>query len=274
MSESLPSLESPYPVPDDVIAAYRADGHCVLRGVASPTEIAAWRPVIEDVALAHSTESRPLDERDTYSKAFLQIQNLWCVDERIRRFSLAGRFGQIAADLLGVDAVRMYHDQALFKEAAGGRTPYHQDQYYFPLSSDAVVTMWMPLVSVTEEIGSMTFASGSHRLGYLGEFEISDESDAVFEALVAERSLPLTTHGALAPGDATFHAGWTLHCAPPNPTGRMRAVMTVIYFADGLRGIEPEHEWHRKDYAKWLPDVAPGSLAAGRLNPVVWRRPS
>ncbi len=43
----------------------------------------------------------------------------------------------------------------------------------------------------------------------------------------------------MSAGDATFHAGWTLHGAPPNLTGTLRSVMTVIYFADGLRAVEP-----------------------------------
>src|SRR5207249_11996994 len=55
----------------------------------------------------------------------------------------------------------LYHDQALFKEAGGGRTPWHQDMYYWPLDTDRTITMWMPLVDVPAEVGSMLFASGS-----------------------------------------------------------------------------------------------------------------
>ena len=37
--------------------------------------------------------------------------------------------------------------------------------------------MWMPLTAVTPEMGSLVYASGSHKLGYLGEFEASEESE-------------------------------------------------------------------------------------------------
>ena len=63
-------------------------------------------------------------------------------------------------------------------QAGGGATPWHQDQYYWPLSTDQTITMWMPLVDVPSSVGTMTFASGSHRLGFLGSYAISDESEA------------------------------------------------------------------------------------------------
>ncbi len=270
--DALPGLEDEFPLDAGVVEGFDARGHAVVRGLASTEEVAAYRPVIEAAALAHSRETRPLDERDTYGKAFLQVPNLWRRDQGVARFVLARRFAKAAADLLGVDGVRVYHDQALFKEAGGGRTPFHQDQYYWPLDGDRTITMWMPLVDVTAEIGSMTFASGSHRLGFLGEYAISDESEAAFQTMIADRGLPLDTHGAMAAGDATFHAGWTLHGAPPNPTGVLRAVMTVIYFADGLRAVEPDTPARAFDLTVWLRGVEPGQLAAGELNPLAYTR--
>lgn len=266
----LPSLDARRALPVGTVEAYRRDGHAVVHGLATTAEIDAYRPVIETAALGHSRERRPLEDRDTYGRAFLQVPNLWAVDDAIRRFVFARRFAAVAAELMGVPAVRLYHDQALFKEGGGGRTPWHQDQYYWPLDTDNTITMWMPLVDVTEDIGgSMRFVSGSHRLGYLGEYEISDESDRAFERMLAEHGLPVDTHGPLPVGSATFHAGWTLHAAAENPTLTMRSVMTVIYFADGARVVEPEHEWRANDLRKWLPGLAPGDLAASELNPVL-----
>lgn len=266
----LPLLESIYDVPDDVARSFRADGHTSFRGVCSREEIEAFAPVIRDAALADSGETRPLNERDTYAKAFLQIENLWERHDAVRRFVFAPRFAAIAAALLGVEAVRLYHDQALFKEAGGGHTPWHQDQYYWPLDTDSTITMWMPLVDVPPEIGSMTFVSGSHQIGHRSNLAISDESDEAFAAMIAERRLHTFTHGAMAAGDATFHAGWTLHAAPPNPTGILRAVMTIIYFADGARVTPPKHDFQERDRRNWLGGVEPGDLAASSKNPVLW----
>jgi ectoine hydroxylase-related dioxygenase (phytanoyl-CoA dioxygenase family) len=264
---NLPDLVGSYNMPGERVAEFREKGHTVLRGVASPEEIATYRPVIEAAVQEHGRETRPLEERDTYAKAFLQVPNLWRRDENVKRFVCSSRFAKIAADLLGVDGVRLYHDQALFKEAGGGQTPWHQDQYYWPIESDKTITMWIPLVDVPPEIGSMTFVSGSQRLGYLGSFPISDESNRAFEALIKERRLTPETHGTLVAGDATFHTGWILHSAPPNPTGTLRAVMTVIYYADGLRVAEPQNDGQRFDLSVWFRGLEPGDLAASERNP-------
>lgn len=256
-----------------VIESFRRDGHCVVRGLASADEVAAVRPAIEEAAGRRTAGVAPLEERDTYGKAFLQATNVWRLDEAVREFVFDPRFARAAAELMGVDGVRLYHDQALIKEPGGGPTPWHQDQRYWPLDTPGTVTMWMPLTDVGPEVGSMTFASGSHLLGDFGVPGISDESEAQFAAIVRRRGLPEDSHGALAAGDATFHAGWTLHRAGDNPTSAPRPVITVIYYADGARVSEPADDYQRFDLAMWLKGSAPGERAEGEHNPRLWRRP-
>jgi len=270
--DNLPDLSADYALSAEQIENYRRDGHVLLRGVASQEEIAAYRPVLQAAVERYRTETRPMEERDTYGKAFLQITNLWENDEAVRRFVFARRFARIAAELMGVDGVRLYHDQALFKEPGGGHTPWHQDQYYWPLDTNHTITMWMALVDVAPEMGPMTFASGSHREGFLGHTEISDESEERFRRFVAERGFPLHPCGAMQAGDATFHSGWTLHRAPGNSTDRMRAAMTIIYFADGVRLLEPDNKNRVADLERWHPGQKPGELAASPLNPLLYRR--
>lgn len=263
----LPDLSSPYALSSAQIASFQQNGHVLLRGVAP--EIGAYRPFIKEAALRYNTEKRALQERNTYGKAFLQITNLWQRDEGVRRYVLAQRFAQIAADLMGVERVRIYHDQALFKEAGGGPTPWHQDQYYWPLDTTNTITMWMPLVDVSPSMGPMTFASGSHQKGFLGKYAISDESQAVFACMVEEHGLTLTPGQDMVAGDATFHYGWTLHNAPGNMTEKMREVMTIIYFADGAHVVEPTNPDQENDTRGWFPGLKPGDLAASVLNPVI-----
>jgi ectoine hydroxylase-related dioxygenase (phytanoyl-CoA dioxygenase family) len=263
------TIAEPYDLDDSTAERFRRDGHVVLGGVASRAEIDEYRPSIERGATTLRLETRPLDERDTYGRAFLQSCNLWRVEPTVERFVRARRFGRLAAALLGAERERIYHDQALFKEPGGSRTPWHQDEFYWPLDTERTVTMWMPLHDVTPEMGLMSFADGSHRLGDLRGREISDRSDAEFAALVAEQDLHVSETPALAAGDASFHAGWTLHCAGANATEQVREAFTIIFFADGARLREPRNAFERFDAAVWLPGVEVGEPAAGEINPVV-----
>lgn len=266
----LPKLTSEYPVTPAQRAQFARDGHIVLPAVMSREEAAAYRPHLTEAVRRFNTETRPLSERDTYGRAFLQVMNLWVQSEAVRRYTLARRFAQIAADLLGVPGVRIYHDQALYKEPGGGHTPWHQDQYYWPLDTNNTLTLWMPLIDITEEMGSLIFASGSGSEGYLGKLPISDESDELFNRFIAERGYTRTSNGDMRAGDASFHNGWVIHSAPGNAGTVTREVMTVIYFADGARVIEPDNKNRVRDLASWLPGLRPGDLAASEINPLVY----
>jgi ectoine hydroxylase-related dioxygenase (phytanoyl-CoA dioxygenase family) len=259
-----------YPLDDATVGSFRARGHAVVKGLASAEELADVGPTIVEQGTARAWDTRPLEERGTYGKAFLQSFNLHRTDERIRTFVFAPRFAEVAARFLGVDGVRLYHDQGLFKEPGGGPTPWHQDGYYWPLDSDRMITMWMPLVDVPPEVGTMTFASGSHLLADLRSTRISDESQAFFADTLCDLGLDLETHGPLAAGDATFHAGWVVHSAPGNPTDRMRPVMTVIY-VDAAACVSTEiTDGQKLDHEVWLGGLPPGSPLDDERNPVLW----
>lgn len=270
--DALPELSGTYSLSEQDISRFRRGGFVVIDGVASPEEIAAYRPAILEARERHGQQAAPLDRRDTYGKAFLKGLNLWTSDERVRRFVLSSRFARIAADLLGVDGVRIYHDQALLKEPGGGITPWHQDQHYWPLDTSNTLTMWMPLVDVTAEMGTMRFACGSHLEGYLGEAPIGDESETRFHDYIHARGYRTEQVPFLGAGDASFHYGWTLHGAPGNRTRQTREVMTVIWFADGARVLAPDNANRQRDLQRWLAGTLPGEPAAGPLNPLVFKR--
>jgi ectoine hydroxylase-related dioxygenase (phytanoyl-CoA dioxygenase family) len=242
-------------------------GHVVLRCVTN--EITKYRCGIADSVQRLSSETRPIEDRSTYDKAFLQVTNLWTKDEAVRRFVFEKRFAQIAAELLGVEKVRLYHDQALFKEPGGGHTPWHQDKFYWPLDTDKMITMWMPLVDVSEEMGLVRFASGSHVDGPVENVEISDESEEIFSRYISEKEFRIDGPANMTAGDATFHLGWTIHSAGPNLSTQMREVMTVIYFADGARITEPASAAQQADLDAWFPGQRPGDIAGSHLNPVM-----
>jgi len=251
------------------INEFREKGHTLIHEVVTREEVAIYRPIIVNAAERYNTEKRNLQDRDTYGKAFLQIMNLWRVDAEVKQFVMAKRFAKIAAELLGVENVRIYHDQALFKEAGGGPTPWHQDQYYWPIDTHNTVTMWMPLMDIDINMGMLTFASGSFTKGAVFDFEISDESESLFDKYVADNQFDITRAEVMAAGDATWHRGFTIHKAPGNYSDTMREVMTIIYVADGARVSAPKNQWQHNDLEKWLMNKPVGELIDSELNPAV-----
>ena len=245
------------------------NGFAVVDSIMGADEIRDHRSSIADAVRRHSVETRPIGDRSTYDPAFLQVPNLWTKDDAVKGFVFEKRFAQVAADLLGVDKVRLYHDQALFKEPGGGHTPWHQDKYYWPLDTDKMITMWMPLVDVDAEMGLMRFASGSHFKGAVDSVEISDESETVFSRYIEESGFAIEGPSSMNAGDATFHLGWMIHSAGPNRSSKMREVMTIIYYADGARITEPANAAQQADLDAWFPGRRPGDVAASELNPVM-----
>lgn len=262
-------LNSEYKLSRHQIEAYGRDGHICLPHLASPEEISFYRKAIREAVEKLNTEKRAMKDRDTYGKAFLQIFNLWRTGETLKRFVLSKRFGAVAAQLMGVERVRVYHDQALFKEAGGGHTPWHQDQFYWPLDTTHTITLWMPLVDLSKNMGIMQFASGSHQQGYILSKEISDASEAFFDQYVRDRAMPVSGRDTMNAGDATFHAGWTLHNAPANNTNTMREVMTIIYYADKTTILKPDNTFREADLKTWLGGRQPGEEAASEMNPLI-----
>ena len=255
-------------IDESTVLAFRRDGHVLMRGVASRENIAALRPVVQQVVADVARGDDRQGRIDDYSKLFTQVTNIWRVNEAAKRIVFNRRWASVAAQLLGTPSVRLYHDQALFKPAGADRTPWHQDRYYWPLDTDLTVTMWLPLVDVTDEMGPTRFASTSHRERSLGELPISGSTDRRLTQLIAERGWRVES-APVAAGDATFHAGGTIHSAGANRSNRVREVLTIIYYAAGTRVAVPANDNQRVDMEVFLPGTKPGDEAKSELNPIL-----
>ncbi len=257
-------LDASYALPAGQLAFYREHGYVHLRQVFSPELLAWYGAEISRQVRRLNTEHRPLAERDTYGRAFLQVMNLWRQSPRVEEFVRGRRLARLAAELCGAAGVRLYHDQALYKEAGGGITPWHADQYYWPLDSDRTLTAWIPLQATPLEMGPLAFAPGSQRMTQGRDLEIGDESEARLERWLEDYAFE---ERAFALGDVSFHSGWTYHRAGENRSGRPREVMTIIYMDRDIRLTAPKNRHQQADHAAWLPGVQVGAVAASPLNP-------
>ncbi len=261
-------LDRPFSLPEDAPARCRRDGYVRLHRFLQAGTLARAQVAIDAAIERRSIPRKPRELQTPYERAFLQVMNLWREDAHVRRFIGAPRLAQVAAQLLGVARVRLYHDQALYKEAGGGPTPWHADQYYWPLSSDRCGTFWIPLQETPLSMGPVAFCVGSHVHDLGRALPISEESEARVAATLQATHLPQDEQPIVL-GDATFHLGWTFHRAGPNTSALPRRAMTVIVIDAAMRVATPRNDHQRNDLAAWFPGLAPGELAASPQNPLL-----
>jgi hypothetical protein len=195
--------------------------------------------------------------------------NLWedCPD--VRPLTFHQGIGRAAAELLGVRALRIWHDQALYKDARCGReTDAHYDQAYWPLAQTNTITAWIAFDGADLDSGCMGYVPGSHRFGDKRPFP------NIFTGTGFDLAQGVENHGIapvfepVRPGDVAFHHGLTIHCAKPNTSDRTRRTHTMIYFADGTtrRG---------KGFAHPCVDripIAEGEPVASAATPIAYPR--
>lgn len=259
-------LETPYLLSKEAIAFYRENGYIKLKNVLSPAVLEYYGEIITDLVFKLNKLTKPMEERTTYEKAFLQIMNMWRENDEVKEFVFSKRLARIACELMGVEGVRLYHDQALYKEPSGGITPWHADQFYWPLSNSNTVTVWIPLQYTPLEMGPLAFAEKSQSVEIGRDMEISDESEALIAEAIKNFHLNETPFEL---GEVSFHSGWTFHRAGANVSGKARKVMTMIYMDKDIRIIEPTNEFRKADWKTWLDAKPIGSVADSYLNPVL-----
>lgn len=268
-SSVLAALEKPYELTNEQIEFYQKNRFIKLKQVFDSETIAYFNEVIGKRVEMMNKENTPLDQRSTYGKAFLQLFNLWKEDELVKEFVFSKRLGKIAADLMQTAGVRIYHDQALFKEAGGGITPWHADQYYWPLATDKTVTAWIPLQATPLELGPLEFSAGSHQIVEGRDLEIGDESETLIQQKLKVTNFEHVIE-AFDLGEVSFHSGWVFHRAGANTTNEMRKVMTVIYMDKDMILKNPENKNQINDWNTWCPGAKIGEVIDTPLNPIVY----
>lgn len=260
-------LDEPFSLTPEQVIFYQENGYIKLKHVLSADILNHSRRVISERVAELSADALPLEQRTTYGRAFLQITNLWTKSNEVKEFVFGKRLARIATELMGATGVRMYHDQALYKEAGGGITPWHADQYYWPVSNDRTITAWIPLQDTPNEMGPLAFCEKSHRFQMGRDLEISDQSEITLkDALQAFR----TEDSGFELGDVSFHAGWTFHRAGPNTTDRPREVMTVIYMDEDMRLVAPRNKHQALDTESFCAGVQLGEIIDSPLTPVLY----
>jgi ectoine hydroxylase-related dioxygenase (phytanoyl-CoA dioxygenase family) len=233
------TLDTPYPLTDEQIAQYQRDGFIQISNVVTGEELVKLRQAVEVAVASEKTESKPGETKSPYEQIFIQKVNLWRRHPAVREFVLCKRFGDLAARLSG-QPVRLWHDQALFKEPReGAKTPWHQDAHYWPHADRRhQISIWIALKDATLDNGCMSFIPGSqHAEG--GRIDLANPENIFDLAPEFKGVKPRTIE--LSAGSCTFHNGLTFHYAGPNKSDGMREAMAILYMPDGTKYDGKKH---------------------------------
>lgn len=260
-----------YTLTQEQIDFYTTNKFIKLKNVLNNETLNYFNTIITEQVAKMNTAQTALEDRNTYGKAFLQLFNLWTENNMIKELVFSPRIASIATQLMQVSGVRLYHDQALFKEAGGGITPWHADQYYWPLTTDKTITAWIPLQTTPLEMGPLEFSAGSHTILEGRELEIGDESEAFIQ-----KKLKVTDFKhVIEPfdlGEISFHSGWVFHRAGANVTAETRKVMTIIYMDKDMKLKKPENKNQENDWHTWCPGAKIGELINSPINPIIYSK--
>jgi ectoine hydroxylase-related dioxygenase (phytanoyl-CoA dioxygenase family) len=254
----------------EVIQEFQENGFVVTHDILSTDELATYGDAVDRVVAQRTAlDSRPLSAKSEYEQSFLQCMRLWETDLEVRRLTFHLELAQAASELLGVPAVRLWQDQALYKEPGGRVTDPHQDTPFWPIGDTPLISAWIPFDDSTLVNGAMSYVPGSHLLGRLKVVNLmrSTEPYDILRDPSLEGRKPVAVESAA--GSVQWHHGLTVHQAAPNRSDRTRRVFTVVYIASGCRRT---HDW--TCFPLDRDNIAVGDLIEGAGMPVAWPRES
>ncbi|MEE3233141.1 MAG: phytanoyl-CoA dioxygenase family protein [Candidatus Latescibacterota bacterium] len=259
-------------ISSDQIDEYRRDGVLVIENFLDGDELALWRKNVEDAV--EQRQDRKLADGTMrsgdsfYDRVFTQRINLWMDHAGMRDLILDERIGKLAAELAGIDGIRVWHDQALIKEPWANPTAWHLDNPYWSFSSSNAISIWIALDDATLSNGCLYFLPGTHKEASFENSGITQEMADLFGVYpdwIKRKPLP----GPMRAGDCSFHNGLTAHGAGANMTPNRRRAMTCAFMPDGSNFNGQKNV---------LPDSYVETLSVGdvlsndELNPLVYRR--
>lgn len=249
---------------------FQADGFLLVENFFSHEELDQFGASV-DAAVQFRTadDQRSLAEKSLYEQTFVQCMGIWEDHESVRPLTFHPKLCAAAAALLDTDCVRLWHDQALYKEAGGRQTDAHMDYPFWPVDEPRLVSAWIPFDGSQHGNGVMGYVQGSHRMGIdqfvdIGLLRGGEPYNLLQDPYVASRPLIWVE----APkGAVIFHHASTIHTAEPNDSDTTRRVFTTVYIADGCRRASDQRSFFLD-----RDEIKTGDLIEGPGHPVAWPR--
>jgi len=224
---------------------FARDGAVCLRGVFDPAcaELVA-RGIARNLACP-SEFGEWLGDGRTSARFF----NDYCNWRRIAEFETYMResgVAEIAKRIMKSNTAVFYHEHVLVKElGTTKRTPWHQDQPYYPIDGGQMISVWMP-VDPVPEASTLRFIRGSHlwnrwfrpqKFATGNKYDIVDSNAAMTRYEDLDETEMDSQIDVLAwacePGDCVVFHGLTLHSAHGHSNGACaRRVISTRWVGD------------------------------------------
>lgn len=223
---------------------YNENGYLVIEDFLTSEELEQWRHAVDTAVSQRNGLKIPgkairigdddgINEDATYfNNVFDQLLNLWQTNEEVRQIMLDERIGKMAAELAGVDGIRIWHDQALIKRPWANPTSWHLDTPFWSFSDRRALSIWVALDDATLENGCLFFIPGSHKQTTFENTGIGKNMGGIFEVYPEFKHSP-SKAAVMKAGSCSFHNGLTIHGAHANMTPGFRRAMTCAYMPDG-----------------------------------------
>ncbi len=254
------------------IESYDANGFILIEDFLTTAELQHWRDVTDE-AVQQRLESRhglnnQANPDEYYAQVFVQAIKLLETHAGMAKLMLDERLGKMAATLAGIDGIRIWHDQALYKKPYGNPTGWHLDNPYWSFSSKQAISLWVPLDDATLENGCLFYIPGTHKLSRYDNAGIGQNIGSLFKIYPEFLKIPSMAVPAKA-GSAVLHNGLVAHGAGANMTNRPRRAMTCAYMPDGStfngqKNVLPDDYFQSLNVGDVLKD--------DRINPLVWKK--
>ena len=218
------------------IESYRAQGFLVIQGFLDDDELDHWREVTEAAVQLRLSGSGGLNNQSDpgafYAQVFTQCLRLADIHPGMAELMFDERLGCLAGRLAGVEGIRIWHDQALFKPPYGNHTAFHMDNPFWSFYSPNAISIWVALDDATLQNGCLWYLPGTHLEATFAAVGIGENLGDVFKAYPQWRTISALP-AACPAGSAVLHNGLVAHGAGTNMTPFPRRAMTCAYMPDG-----------------------------------------
>ena len=219
----------------------------------------------------------------------LQIINIHKSDKDFRQLATSQFIGRMVAQLAGWEGARLAQDQIWAKPPNAPPLVFHRDSPYFMFTPDDVVTVWVALDDMDDELGPLEYVKGSHkwgdgRVGSSSSFFQSENRKLLYSAAKLEGinnpecTLEIVSMKGLKAGGISIHHGKCWHGSGKNRSkDRPRRGLGLHFVPANVRWTNEAR--HSKLWRDYIPaDVSDEELANIDLSeedfPLVWKRPT